>query len=142
MKPIVCRLAPLAATACALLTLSLPAVSAASGAPEKIRLRIEGATSTIFAGTIKTEGHEVTTASGGTHKCDGTNLGANAEPGPTPTSAVDSAAAKKGFTWDTAGVTTNTQGEATLTFAHPGNYRVKASRPDSIRSNSLVLKAS
>jgi hypothetical protein len=223
----------------AALVLMLFTASIASAESEKIKLRIEGATSTIFEGTVKTEGHEVTTASGGLHKCDGTNLGANPQPGPTPTSALDSAAAKKGFTWNgtwfeefedyfiesigdstqtstefwgvlvnfqftpvggcqqivhpgeevlwafnafekshflklkkakhaapdtvlvtdgstgqpiegatvgpvnnTAGVTTNAQGEATLSFAHPGKYRVKASRSDSLRSNALVLKAS
>jgi len=80
--------------------LSLIAASAASAATVPIKLRIEGATRTIFEGTVKTEGHEVTTVSGGTHKCDGTNLGANPTPGPTPTAALDAAAAKSGFTWD------------------------------------------
>ncbi|HEX4435574.1 MAG TPA: hypothetical protein VH061_02145 [Solirubrobacteraceae bacterium] len=221
----------------AALALSLFAVSVASAAPEKIKLRIEGATRTIYEGTILTEGHEVTTPSGGTHECDGTNNGANPEPGPTPTSALDSAAAKNGFTWDGTwfdefgdyfiervaesaetstefwgvlvgyqftpvggcqqivhpheevlwafnafekthflklkkgkhgagtvrvtdgsteepiegatvgpvdngpGVTTNAQGEATLTFSTAGKHRVKAERSDSIRSNSLVIKS-
>jgi hypothetical protein len=84
----------------AALALTLFAASAASAAPESIKLRVEGATRTIYEGTVKTEGHVVTTASGGTHECDGTNNGANPEPGPTPTSALDSAAAKNGFTWD------------------------------------------
>src|ERR1700742_4471860 len=83
----------------AALALSLFVVPA-SAAPEKIKLRIEGATRTIYEGTIRTEGHEVTTPSGGAHECDGTNLGANPEPGPTPTSAIDSAAQRSGFTWD------------------------------------------
>jgi hypothetical protein len=43
---------------------------------------------------------------------------------------------------NTAGVTTNGQGEAMLNFAHPGKYKVKASRSDSLRSNPLVLKVS
>lgn len=223
----------------AALALMLLTASVASAKPEPIKLRIEGATSTIFEGTIKTEGHEVTTESGGTHMCNGTNLGANPEPGPTPTAALDSAAAKEGFTWNgtwypgfedyfvesignttqtgseywgilvnfqftpvggcqqivhpgeevlwafnafeaehflklkkakhggpdtvlvtdgstgepieratvgpvnnTAGAVTNAHGEATLAFSYPGKYRVKASRPGSIRSNSIVLKAS
>jgi hypothetical protein len=220
----------------AALALSLLAASVAGAAPEKIKLRIEGATRTIYEGSIRTDGHEVTTASGGTHECDGTNNGANPTPGPTPTSALDSAAAKEGFTWDGTwfeefgdyfiervadspqtstefwgvlvnyqftpvggcqqevgpreevlwafnafekshflklkkgkhgagsvlvtdgstgepiedaivgpvnngpGVTTNAQGEATLTFAAPGKHRVKAERSDSIRSNSIVVK--
>jgi hypothetical protein len=84
----------------AALALSLLAASIASASPEPIKLRIEGATRTIFEGTIKTEGHTVTTQSGGTHKCDGTNHGANPTPGPTPTAALDAAAAKDGFTWN------------------------------------------
>jgi hypothetical protein len=87
-------------TAVAALALSLLATSVASAAPEKIKLRVEGATRTIFEGTVRTEGHKVTTQSGGTHECDGTNGGANPAPGPTPTAALDSAAAKAGFTWD------------------------------------------
>jgi hypothetical protein len=84
----------------AALALSLFTASLASAALVPIKLRIEGKTHTIFEGTIKTERHVVTTQSGGTHKCDGTNLGANPEPGPTPTAAVDAAATKDGFTWD------------------------------------------
>jgi Carboxypeptidase regulatory-like domain len=222
----------------AALALSLFAASSAAAEPERIKLRIEGATRTIYEGTIRTEGHEVTTQSGGTHECNGTNFGTNPEPGPTPTAALDSAAAKDGFTWDGnwyegfddfevtriaeteqteteywgtlvnyqftsvgscqqevkpgeevlwafnafeaehflklkkgkhgagsvrvtdgstgepiegatvgplnngPGVTTNARGEAMLTFSEPGKYRVKASRPGSIRSNSIVIKAS
>ncbi|MHB8233203.1 MAG: peptidase associated/transthyretin-like domain-containing protein [Solirubrobacteraceae bacterium] len=84
----------------AALALSLFATSVASATPEPIKLRIEGATRTIFEGTVKTEGHAVTTQSGGTHPCDGTNHGANPTPGPTPTAALDTASAKAGFTWD------------------------------------------
>ncbi|PFH53717.1 hypothetical protein AMATHDRAFT_951 [Amanita thiersii Skay4041] len=65
-----------------------------------IHLRIEGATETIFDGPIFTTGHNVTTASGGTHHCDGTNNNQNPTPGPTCTSALDDAAAAHGFTWD------------------------------------------
>jgi hypothetical protein len=78
----------------------LAASSSATAAPEKISLRIEGATRTIFEGKVKTEGHIVTTESGGAHECDGTNGGANPTPGPTPTAALDSAAASSGFTWN------------------------------------------
>ncbi len=220
----------------AALALALVAASVAAATPVPIKLRIEGATRTIFEGTIRTEGHEVTTPSGGTHECDGTDGGANPTPGPTPTAALDSAAAKDGFTWDGTwyaafgdygieriaesaqtsteywgvlidyhftelggcqqevkpgeevlwafnafeaahflklkkgkhgsdtvrvtdgatgepiegaivgpvnngpGVTTNAQGEATLTFTTPGDHRVKAERSDSIRSNSILIK--
>lgn len=222
----------------AALALSLLGTSTASAAPEKINLRIEGATRTIFEGTVKTEGHTVTTESGGTHECDGTNGGANPAPGPTPTAALDTAAATGGFTWDgpwfesfgdygisriaeteqtesefwgvlvnyqfssvggcqqevkpgeevlwafnafeaahflrlekakhsnrtvvvtdgmtglpvegatvgpvnnTAGVTTNAQGEATPTFSTPGKHPLKASEPGSIRSNTILIKSS
>jgi hypothetical protein len=220
--------------AVAALALTLLGASAAPAATVPVKLRIEGATRTIYEGTVKTEGHEVTTQTGGTHKCDGTNLGTNPTPGPTPTAALDTAAAKAGFTWDgtwfasfedfgveriadTAqtetefwavlvnyqfasvggcqqevkpkeevlwafngfeaahilklqkgkhgavrvtdgatgepiegatvgpvnngpGVTTNAQGEATLTFTSPGKHLVKAERADSIRSNGLKVK--
>jgi hypothetical protein len=88
------------ALAVAALALSLLGAPAASAAPVPVKLRIEGATRTIYEGTVKTEGHEVSTQTGGTHKCDGTNLGTNPTPGPTPTAALDTAAAKSGFTWD------------------------------------------
>ncbi|KAJ7442737.1 hypothetical protein B0H11DRAFT_490674 [Mycena galericulata] len=68
--------------------------------PTPVNLRIEGANNTIFEGTVVTRGHNVTTASGGTHLCDGTNDGANAFPGPTCTSALADAAAAHGFQWD------------------------------------------
>lgn len=69
-----------------------------------INLRIEGLATTIFEGTIRTTGHNVTTPSGGTHKCDGTNFGANPSPGATITSALDDASRRSRggnrFTWD------------------------------------------
>lgn len=40
------------------------------------------------------------------------------------------------------GVTTNADGEATLSFPTAGKHRVKAERSDSIRSNSLLIKTS
>ncbi|SHG86435.1 DUF4430 domain-containing protein [Streptoalloteichus hindustanus] len=65
-----------------------------------VNLRIEGPDRTIFEGVVATRGHDVTTATGGTHRCDGTNNNTNPTPGPTPTAALDDAAKKKGFTWD------------------------------------------
>jgi hypothetical protein len=92
-------LARSAACACALAALALPA--AALAAPTSVNLRIEGRTSTLFDGPITTDGHDVTTAQGGTHECDGTN-GPTPEPqpGPTATSALDDAARANGFSWD------------------------------------------
>jgi len=56
-----------------------------------VNLRIEGSTTTIFEGQVHTNGHNVTTVSGGNHHCDGTNGGANFFPGPTCISALDNA---------------------------------------------------
>jgi len=65
-----------------------------------VKLRVEGATSTIFEGWAHTRGRDVTTVSGGTHHCDGTNNNANPKPGATPTGALDDGARKAGFTFD------------------------------------------
>ncbi|KAF8992293.1 hypothetical protein BDQ17DRAFT_1413425 [Cyathus striatus] len=65
-----------------------------------VNLRIEGVTQTIFEGLVFTRGHNVTTRSGGTHHCDGTNNNTNPLPGPTMTSALDDAARIHGFDWD------------------------------------------
>lgn len=50
--------------------------------------------------TVITRGRNITTASGGTHRCDGTNLNSNPEPGPSATSALADAADQGHFTWD------------------------------------------
>ena len=56
--------------------LSPPSLAtAAVAAPAAVNLRVEGASSTTFEDRITTDGHNVTTAAGGTHKCDGTNGG-------------------------------------------------------------------
>jgi hypothetical protein len=68
--------------------------------PAAIDLRVEGASTTIFEDRITTDGHTVTTAAGGTHKCDGTNGGVNPTPGPSATAALDDGAKLGGFTWD------------------------------------------
>jgi transcriptional regulator of NAD metabolism len=65
-----------------------------------VNLRIEGEKNTIFESIVSTEGKKVTTASGGTHICDGTNNNASFTSGPTVTSALDSASKLNGFTWD------------------------------------------
>ncbi|KAI9887439.1 MAG: hypothetical protein M1823_000776 [Watsoniomyces obsoletus] len=202
---------------------------------QEVTLRIEGANSTIFEGQIKSCGHNVTTASGGTNRCDGTNNNQNPTPGNTPTATLDTAASQNGFTWDgtftpqfddyfvtrigpdaqtatqfwgilvnyqfipvggcqfqtqpgdeilfafdafnkenflklapdepdrvatntpftvtvtngqdgtpiegatVGGQTTDANGQATLTFSHPGKYVLKAERSDSIRSNAITV---
>lgn len=75
----------------------------AANAPQQgtvVRLRVEGATHTIFEAPVFTAPHDVTTASAGTRRCDGTNNNANQNPGPTATGALDDGARAGGFTWD------------------------------------------
>ncbi|KAI1190706.1 hypothetical protein F5B17DRAFT_427185 [Nemania serpens] len=69
------------------------------------RLRIEGNDSegTIFEDCIVAGPREITTPSGGTHLCDGTNDGANTSPGTVPTAQLDAAAHRShrsGFAYD------------------------------------------
>ncbi|MCJ1390283.1 hypothetical protein MMC18_003141 [Xylographa bjoerkii] len=199
-----------------------------------VNLRIEGETSTFYEAPIISGPRNITTASGGTHLCDGTNLNANPKPGNTPTDALDAASKLAGFTYDGTfdaefddffitristsaetstmfwgllvnfqftpvggcqfetklgdnvlwafdafnkvyflkvepeaalvkvgesltvtvtdgttgvvvpgaeidGVVTNAAGMATLTFAHVGVFRFKATRSDSLRSNALTV---
>jgi hypothetical protein len=86
--------------------LAAPATAAAAPATHTsfalVHLRVEGANSTLFEGLVLTFPHDVTTAEGGTHECDGTNNGANPTPGPTATGALDTAATHHGFTIDGA----------------------------------------
>ncbi len=72
----------------------------ALAAPATLDLRVEGSSQTLYEHAINSDGHNVTTASGGTHKCDGTNGNVNPSPGPTMTAALDDAAHASGFTWD------------------------------------------
>jgi hypothetical protein len=219
----------------ALVLLSLAAAPAALALPVTVNLRVEGPDRTVFDGPVTTDGHDVTTAAAGTHKCDGTNGGAEPEPGPTATAALDDAAKLAGFTIDgpygnfgiddyfiervadqsidpnsgywslwinhefsdkggcqkrilagqdilwagipfsvdtplkltgpdsavtgqpvvvqvtdgsndepqggatVGGATTGPDGRATVTFPDEGIYRLKAEKPDTIRSNSVVL---
>lgn len=69
-------------------------------APAVVHVRVEGATSTIVEGFVFTNGHTVTTASGGSQMCDGTNNGVNPTPGPSATAALDDDAEFGGFDWD------------------------------------------
>jgi hypothetical protein len=219
----------------ALVLLCLAAAPAALAVPVTVNLRVEGPSRTVFDGPVTTDGHDVTTEQAGTHKCDGTNGGAEPEPGPTATAALDDAARLAGFTIDgpygnfgiddyfiervaderidpnseywslwinhsfsdkggcqkrvfagqdvlwagipfsvsvplkldgpdsaltgqpvevlvtdgsngdpqggatVAGATTGSNGRATLTFPEKGIYRLKAEKPDTIRSNTVVL---
>jgi hypothetical protein len=64
------------------------AAAPAVAAPAVVDVRIEGATRTLFEGPVRTDGHAVRAASDtAAHHCDGTNNGANADPGPTATAA-------------------------------------------------------
>ncbi len=65
----------------------------------KVTVRVEGAKKTIFEGKVNTSVHLVTGDDSGPHKCDGTNAGANATPGPTVTGALDTASKKADFIW-------------------------------------------
>jgi hypothetical protein len=84
----------------ALLSLCLTAFAALSNPPTLVNLRIEGADHTIYEGPILTRGHNVTSPSGGTHHCDGTNNNVNPTPGPTCTTALNDAAKLSSFDWD------------------------------------------
>jgi len=76
--------------------------TAATPAATNARFRIEGSDSegTLFEGCIASGPRDVTTPSGGTHKCDGTNDGANPSPGATLTAQVDEVARQSGFDYD------------------------------------------
>jgi hypothetical protein len=84
----------------ALVLLCLAAAPAALGAPVGVTVRVEGASQTILEVPVTSDGHDVTTPSGGTHPCDGTNNGAHPSPVPTPTAALDDAARANNVSWD------------------------------------------
>jgi hypothetical protein len=77
------------------LTAALAGAAPALAAPATVNLRVEGATSTIFDGTVTTDAHQVEQDKAGPQACDGTNNGASTTPGPTVTGALDTAVA-----WD------------------------------------------
>jgi hypothetical protein len=68
--------------------------------PPAVNVRVEGAQGTIYEGPVIARARTITTAAGGTHKCDGTNNGQNPVPGPTATSALDAASAFAKFGYD------------------------------------------
>jgi len=84
----------------AVLIVFLLAPAAAHPVPVTVNLRVEGLKRTVFDGPVTTDAHVVTTATAGSHTCDGTNGGAEPAPGPTATGALDDAAKLAGFTID------------------------------------------
>ena len=66
----------------------------------RAKLRVEGLTATIFEGQIISGPGDLTTPTGGTHHCDGTNNGANPTPGATCSGILAAASAQYGFTLD------------------------------------------
>jgi hypothetical protein len=76
---------------CLVLIVLLPASAAHA---VSVKLRIEGASYTIFEGSINTSVHTI-----GGHKCDGTNGGASTTPGPTATGALDDGQSQGNYTW-------------------------------------------
>jgi Bacterial Ig-like domain (group 3) len=73
---------------------------AAIANPIVVNVRVEGRSQTLFEGPVATYGHPVTSASGGTHQCDGTNNGANPSPGATNTTALADGLSTVGTSWD------------------------------------------
>jgi len=72
-----------------------------TNSPVQVNVRIEGRKETIFEGTVMTQGHDVTTDSGGAHPADGTNGNEYPFKVPTCTSALDDASKiDPGFRWD------------------------------------------
>ena len=71
----------------------------AHAAPATVKLRVEGASKTIFEGKVRTNGEDVTGDETGPHKCDGTNGGASTTPGPTATGALAAASEDGAFAW-------------------------------------------
>jgi len=66
-----------------------------------VNVRIEGKSQTLFEGPVRTEGHPIRAASDSQERqCNGTNAGAHASPGPTPTTAAVDAMALLGETFD------------------------------------------
>ncbi|MER5872742.1 DUF4430 domain-containing protein [Streptomyces sp. NPDC002044] len=105
MRNVTIHRAVITAAALGLALGTAPAVAQAkatpnTNAPVKVSLSVQGPNGLLFKGKIKTKGHDVTTATGGTHTCDGTNGGANPTAVPTATAALDDAARKRHFTWD------------------------------------------
>lgn len=91
------KLQSLAALLAVSVTLAVAAPAVA--APVTVNLRVEGSTQTLFEGPVTTDAKTLNKDSSGSHPCDGTNAGANPQPGPTMTGAMDDGIAKAGLTW-------------------------------------------
>ncbi|OEV07972.1 DUF4430 domain-containing protein [Streptomyces nanshensis] len=96
---------PVAASVLGLaLTVAAPAAAEArtpqTAAAVTVHLTVTGPDGAVYDKDLKTTGHTVSAATGGEHKCDGTNNGANSSAGATPTAALDDAAQAADFTWD------------------------------------------
>ncbi|MFG2972279.1 DUF4430 domain-containing protein [Streptomyces sp. NPDC048331] len=105
MRQLLARRSVITTVAVGLALATAPAVAEAAPKPNtnaavKVNLTVQGPNGLLFKGKIKTKGHDVTTTTGGTHKCDGTNGGANPSKVPTPTAALDDAARLNYFAWD------------------------------------------
>ncbi|WP_435598855.1 DUF4430 domain-containing protein [Streptomyces anulatus] len=106
MRSTLLRRAAVTTAALGLALTTAPAVAQAettasfTNAPVRVTVTVQGPDGLLFQKKIFTWGHDVTTATGGTHKCDGTNGSAHATKVPTPTAALDHAAKRNGFTWD------------------------------------------
>lgn len=105
MRQTLARRAVVTVAALGLALATAPAVAQAKPAPNtnkpvKVSLTVQGPDGLLFKGNITSKGHDVTTATGGTHKCDGTNGGQNPAAVPTPTAALDDAARLNYFSWD------------------------------------------
>jgi hypothetical protein len=78
-----------AAMAALVLVVLTSTATTAQAAPTVVNVRVEGRTTTLFDHAIITDGHTIRATSDRVSRpCDGTNLGANPAPGPTPTAAT------------------------------------------------------
>lgn len=111
--------------ACAAAMAVVASAAPALAAPASLNLRIEGETTTVFEGPVTSDGHVVQPATGQQRLCDGTNGGANAQPGPTPTSTLDDGARLGSFVWD---------GDYSESFS---DYLVNRIGPDSSNSSQF-----
>lgn len=92
-----------AALAAALMTAmacGAAAASAQSAPTERVKLRVETPTKVLYEGWVRAGTRPITTPSGGTHECDGTNGGANPSPGANELTVLAAGGEKYGFTFD------------------------------------------
>ena len=84
--------------ACAVLV-TLLGCATAQAAPVTVNLRVEGSSSTIFEGSVTTDGKTITKGAN-TLLCDGTINPGNPGPGGTVTSALDDGLLANGIPWE------------------------------------------